>query len=151
MEFYNVVNQKVQIDNNKNRNWFNHEFGIIDSRKSDFISELADAVNYEYQQELFREAEGAGKFTEWLESKELPADVVDTGKCYVLVFRKSRYYCRKDGTPILTDPLFKGRVIDAVEKVLYRAGEQDDKELKTVLWFLNKLGISVKVEKDTGW
>ena len=69
----------------------------------------------------------------------------------MLVFRKSRYYCRKDGTPILTDPLFKGRVIDAVEKVLYRAGEQDDKELKTVLWFLNKLGISVKVEKDTGW
>ena len=147
MEFFVMRTGEVKNVELKNKKWFLYEFGITDKRGSEFLEALEENVNSLFQQELFTLAQYAGKYSWWLESKDLPFTVLNYDNASLLVCRKMSYYCTHDGRPIFTAIDWKERLVETVSDVVTRGTIVDEKERNCAMWLLSKLGIKCKWEE----
>lgn len=143
MEFFILRTGEVKEVRIKNCEWTDHCFGITDNRGHDFLDSLEDKVNGEVRDELMSLAQTAGKYSAWLENKDLPFEVIDVNDKSMLVCRKMSYYRTYDGQEIFKGGELKERIVKAVTEVLNRHETVDENELKCAVWFLGKMGINV--------
>ena len=155
MEFFHLPAGEVKEDNDKNRDWYLHECGIVDSRTgNDFLETLEEKVDYVFQQELYSRASTiADRLRDWVESREVPLTIVDLKKCSVMVCRKMSYYTSKQyDFTLLDNEMFPDTLAEAMTEVLYRNGEIDEKEQVCCLWLMAKMGYKVSWEdKNYEW
>lgn len=146
MEFYNLQTGKTATDENKTRDWFRHDFGIIDLKGGSFLDELEEKINAVYQSVLLQKGDRAGKYQDWIYNKETPIAVVEVKKTKVLVWRKDSYYISFLGQRIIELDDVKSGIITAMNEVLRRKENCviDEKERACCFWILNKKGVKIK-------
>ena len=157
MEFYNLVKEKVQYDYSDERDWYLHSFGVIDTKKTDFLEEIEAAVNYVYRQEFYYLSEKASAYTgednraycKWLENRDLPLTCLPLEHSTVLVCKNMDYYKKRDGSMLVGGKRFNEKIVSEVNDVIYRNGDNaDEKEMNCAMWILKKMGVNVSWEKE---
>lgn len=159
MEVFSVGTGKVKEVNRPNAIWYAHEFALVDWHKTGLLEKLEESINDIYQQAIFKAVEKmsvqnyAGEnrsgYCKWFEQKEPPFDSYECKQYYFLAFKKLNYYCTQDGLVVLDEMDLHTKIIKAVNEILYRNDNLDEKEFECMKWMFMKMGMKIKVEGDT--